>query len=386
MHTMSSLSPFVYWAQNENSLFLKIDLKDVKGPDIDIGNKHIHFIGIGRGAQGSEKYSFQLNFLETVDTSDKIIKVTDRCINITLHKKEPGWWPRLISTPQKPSWLKIDFDKWQSEDDLVDEAVNDIATDYPDVYKNLMKNELGYMKVEYKAVYLLFYNLGMLSAFLYAAVVLVITLAKNGFDESAYSKVYPATGHILCFIHLFQALEIMHPMFGYVTGSPLMPFIQIFGRIFILFGNLEFESQLQKMPVITWLFAVWICSDIIRYIYYIFHTADSSTPMRRAVYPFFKWLRYSAWIILYPIGFVCESVIIFRNILYLHNTPRFYLRMPNPYNITFDYLTFLRIYMLVLMFPSMYSLIKHMYKARVKNLGGREPFDKLSLFNFKKKA
>lgn len=61
-------------------------------------------------------------------------------------KEKGGWWPRLISTPQKPTWLKIDFDKWQTEDDLIDEKVNDIATDYPDVYKHLMKNELGYVK------------------------------------------------------------------------------------------------------------------------------------------------------------------------------------------------------------------------------------------------
>lgn len=27
---MTVLSPFVYWAQNENSLFIKVDLKDVK--------------------------------------------------------------------------------------------------------------------------------------------------------------------------------------------------------------------------------------------------------------------------------------------------------------------------------------------------------------------
>lgn len=120
-----------------------------------------------------------------------------------------------------------------------------------------------------------------------------------------------------------------------------------------------------------------------RYIYYIFHTANSSNNIRKVVYPFFRWLRYSAWIVLYPIGFLCESVIVFRNILYLHNNPRFYLQLPNPYNVTFDYLTFLRIYMLFVMFPGMYTLLKHMYKARVKNLGGREPFDKINFIRSK---
>lgn len=60
-------------------------------------------------------------------------------------KKSPLWWPRVIATPQKPSWLKIDFDRWQSEEDL-DEKVNDIRMDYPDIYENLQRKELGYLK------------------------------------------------------------------------------------------------------------------------------------------------------------------------------------------------------------------------------------------------
>lgn len=117
---------------------------------------------------------------------------------------------------------------------------------------------------DFKAVYMIFYNLAMLCAFIYALIVLMLTLAKNGIHESTYVKVYPVMGNIMCFIHLFQALEIMHPIFGYVKGSPLMPFVQIFGRLFILFANLEFEPRLQKMPVTTWLFLAWIYSDIIR--------------------------------------------------------------------------------------------------------------------------
>lgn len=65
---------------------------------------------------------------------------------MTLIKAEKGWWPRLTSRPQKPAWLKIDFDRWQSEDDLIDEVVGDIRQDYPDLYKSLQKEEMGYIK------------------------------------------------------------------------------------------------------------------------------------------------------------------------------------------------------------------------------------------------
>lgn len=88
------------------------------------------------------------------------------------HKK--FWWPRLTATPQKPAWLKvhflndsmygkssggseilisfnlpplqIDFERWKSEDGDEDEEVRDVINDYPDLYKNLHKEETGYIK------------------------------------------------------------------------------------------------------------------------------------------------------------------------------------------------------------------------------------------------
>lgn len=76
-------------------------------------------------------------------------KVLDSRIEIVLIKFEGGWWPRLIATPQKPIWLKIDFDRWRSEDDtLDDEQPRDVLEDYSSAYKKLQKEEYGYIKGE----------------------------------------------------------------------------------------------------------------------------------------------------------------------------------------------------------------------------------------------
>lgn len=69
-------------------------------------------------------------------------------MDLTLKKVENSWWPRLTSQPQKPVWLKIDFDRWVSEEDLADEDVRDVREDYPDLYKKLQQEEIGYMKGE----------------------------------------------------------------------------------------------------------------------------------------------------------------------------------------------------------------------------------------------
>lgn len=68
-------------------------------------------------------------------------------MDFILKKKYSNWWPRLTSQPQKPSWLKIDFDKWKSEDmDDNDNEKRDIHNDYPDMYDKLHKEEFGYRK------------------------------------------------------------------------------------------------------------------------------------------------------------------------------------------------------------------------------------------------
>lgn len=72
----------------------------------------------------------------------------DNKVDFTLIKAEKGWWTRLTSQPQKPAWLKIDFDRWQTEEDLNDEEedIRDIREDYPDLYDRLQKEEVGYRK------------------------------------------------------------------------------------------------------------------------------------------------------------------------------------------------------------------------------------------------
>jgi very-long-chain (3R)-3-hydroxyacyl-CoA dehydratase len=42
--------------------------------------------------------------------------------------------------------LQIDFDRWKSEDEVEDEETRDVMGDYPDLYKRLEMEELGYRK------------------------------------------------------------------------------------------------------------------------------------------------------------------------------------------------------------------------------------------------
>jgi hypothetical protein len=64
-------------------------------------------------------------------------------VEISLGKTTPEWWDRLVEPGQKKlSWLKVDFEKWQSEEDEEVEK-RDIFEDYPTLYNKLMEEETG---------------------------------------------------------------------------------------------------------------------------------------------------------------------------------------------------------------------------------------------------
>lgn len=81
-------------------------------------------------------------------------KIMDRQVDFVLRKRVSGWWPRLIVTPAKPAWLKIDFDRWKSEDMDDEEEKRDIRQDYPEMYDKLYKEEFGYRRGEIKIPFL----------------------------------------------------------------------------------------------------------------------------------------------------------------------------------------------------------------------------------------
>lgn len=356
------LSPFVYWAQTKNQLMLKIDLKDVKQPDIEIRDGDLRFQATGIGARGSNNYKFKLNLYLPVDESSLSYKLLDSKIDLFIEKIEPNWWPRLTAQPQKPHWLKIDFDRWTTEDDLEDEQQNsarDIMQDYPGMYEQLQKEEYGYIKEQGKKVYLIFYNLAQFVGYLYVVVVMSILYYRDSYK--ALSATYETVGNAMKFCQLLQYLEVLHPMFGYTKGGVIVPFLQVTGRNFVLFAMIESESRMQTKPVVFYLFFIWSMIEVIRYPYYIV------TLLKRNI-PFLTWLRYTMWIPLYPMGILCEGIVLLRNIPYFHETQRFSIFLPNKWNFIFSMPAFIKAYIFLLILPGTYLVMTHMAKIRAKKL------------------
>lgn len=355
------LTPFVYWAQTENQITLKVDLTDVKDFNIDLKETTLQVTAYGQGARGLNNYSFNLNLHSPIDPNESNYKVIDRQIDFVLKKKCSSWWPRLISQPQKPSWLKIDFDKWKSEDmDDNDDEKRDICNDYPDMYDKLHKEEFGYRKEDLTKVYLVIYNLCQFVGFIYVLAIMGIRYSRDGPDFM--KETYAAVGSPLKFIQLLQFLEVMHPLFGYTKSSTLVSFLQVGGRGFVLFFMIDAEPRMQTKPVVFYLFLIWSIIEIVRYPYYI-------TQLLNIEISFLTWLRYTLWIPLYPLGFVCEGIIILRNIPYFEETQKFTVSLPNTYNFALHFPSVMRLYLLLLLLPGIYTIMSRMNQLRSRKLG-----------------
>ncbi|KPJ03100.1 3-hydroxyacyl-CoA dehydratase [Papilio xuthus] len=356
-------SPFVYWAQTDKIITLKIDLKNVVKPDVDIIDNKIKFYGKGIGAHGETQYGFSLDLFSSLKSDHEqspTIRLYDNRVELILKKEKDAWWPRLTAQPQKPAWLKINFDLWKSEDGVdSDEEARDVMKDYPGMYDQLHKEEMGYRKEDFKKVYLIVYNLFQFIGFTNVLAVMGVRYAKLEYES--VTDTYEHVGSAMKFLQLMQYLEVMHPMFGYTKGGVLVPFLQTSGRAFVLFVMIEAEPRMQTKPVVFYLFLIWGLIEVVRYPFYI------TQIYKKEIY-LLTWLRYTLWIPLYPLGILCESIVILRNIPYFEETQKFSVSMPNEWNFAFHLPSLMRVYLLVLTFPGMFFVMSHMHKLRTVKL------------------
>ena len=58
--------PFVYWGQDVKNISLRVELKGVQTPTIDLNRRALRFMAHGAGVQGPNDYIFQLDFFEPI--------------------------------------------------------------------------------------------------------------------------------------------------------------------------------------------------------------------------------------------------------------------------------------------------------------------------------
>uniref|UniRef100_A0A8C3H053 Very-long-chain (3R)-3-hydroxyacyl-CoA dehydratase n=1 Tax=Corvus moneduloides TaxID=1196302 RepID=A0A8C3H053_CORMO len=149
---------------------------------------------------------------------------------------------------------------------------------------------------------------------------------------------------------------------GIVRTSVLVTGVQVSSRIFMVWFIAHSIKQIQNEESVILFLVVWTVTEITRYSFYTFNLLNHL--------PYFiKWARYNFFIILYPAGVAGELLTIYAALPYVKKTGMFSLRLPNKYNVSFDYYYFLIIVMFsyVPLFPQLYF---HMLRQRRRVLHG----------------
>ncbi|XP_027108875.1 uncharacterized protein [Coffea arabica] len=109
------------------------------------------------------------------------------------------------------------------------------------------------------------------------------------------SGTYASAGELICFLQTIAFLEVIHGAIGIVPSGVLFPLMQWGGRTHFLLAVVRGINEVQKLPSVFITFVAWSLSEVIRYLHYAINSTGNP--------PYWiTYLRYTAFIVLYPIG------------------------------------------------------------------------------------
>ncbi|KAL1869176.1 hypothetical protein VTK73DRAFT_3345 [Phialemonium thermophilum] len=103
----------------------------------------------------------------------------------------------------------------------------------------------------------------------------------------------------------FALLEILHSILGIVPAPLLTTILQVSSRLFIMWLVTYPFPEVTASPAYSSMLSAWSLVEIIRYAYFALKQGGAAPPY------WLHWLRYSAFIVLYPIGITSELIEVF---------------------------------------------------------------------------
>lgn len=211
-----------------------------------------------------------------------------------------------------------------------------------------------------KESYLVLYN--VVQALGWAA---ILGLSTNEIVQTGRTDtVYASAGVLVCYYQGLSLLEALHAALGLVRSGVAAALIQWVGRSHVLFAVLYAIPKLHSSAAVAPLFIAWALSEVIRYPWYAATTAGVCPAA-------LTWLRYTAFIVLYPIGVVSEVWLLVEALPTVKANSMYSVTMPNSFNFGFDYYIFLVAFVLPIYPFAWFQLYSQLLRARGKKLGGK---------------
>ncbi|NXC19205.1 HACD2 dehydratase, partial [Corythaeola cristata] len=213
--------------------------------------------------------------------------------------------------------------------------------------------------------YLVIYNVVMTAGFhtlkLKKLNALLPKISNNGFAVAVF---YFPTSHPDSQEYLLIAKYLP----GIVPSSVVLTAFQVMSRVFLTWAVTHSVKEVQTEDSVLLFVVAWTITEIIRYSFYTFSLLNHLPYL-------IKWARYTLFIVLYPMGVSGELLTIYAALPFVRQSGLYSISLPNKYNFSFDYYTFLILVMIsyIPIFPQLYF---HMLHQRRKVLSHTEEHKK----------
>lgn len=223
-----------------------------------------------------------------------------------------------------------------------------------------------------KSRYLFLYNTAL---FLSWAAILFIVVNEKVVEQHTNAQLWQVIEVPLKLAQTAALFEVLHAALGIVRSPVLITATQVASRLLVVWGIINLvphattTGSIELLHVgnlhlkldLASLLVAWGLSEVIRYSFFAFKELGA------APYPAL-WLRYSGFIVLYPVGVASEVAMILLALPHIKEHKLLSVAMPNPVNFAFSYYTAVLL-ALASYVPGLPLLYGYMLKQRRKVLG-----------------
>ncbi|KJH41597.1 tyrosine phosphatase-like protein, PTPLA [Dictyocaulus viviparus] len=180
------------------------------------------------------------------------------------------------------------------------------------------------------------------------------------FDRLPWPQLYASVENEVELFQTFAILEVVHALLGLVRSPIGTTLMQITSRLVLVWPILYVCATARSSVGVPMLLIAWSVTEVIRYSFYALGLFD-------VVLYFLTWVRYSFFIVLYPLGVIGELLTLIGSLPEVAERKHLTLEMPNPFNMAFSFYWVL-IVLAILYIPGFPQLYLYMFAQRKKVL------------------
>ena len=115
-------TPEILWAQSREKLFMTVKIQNLQESNIEILQDTINI----RGISNLTKINLELNLFKKILVDESYWELKENSVEITMKKNGDFFWNKLFL--EKYGNLRIDWNRWQDDDDSDDEVTQNRKT------------------------------------------------------------------------------------------------------------------------------------------------------------------------------------------------------------------------------------------------------------------